>query len=98
MHGRHRQHKFHVRYAHAPSNTALCGMLPYYALRIANYICCLYSSTCLMRPRGCAVPSVAPVYDATAAAAYYSATTSSTVPLSPDVSFQIYDYVPFLWL
>jgi hypothetical protein len=47
---------------------------------------------------GCAVPSVAPVYDATAAAAYYSATTSSTVPLSPDVSFQIYDYVPFLWL
>jgi hypothetical protein len=51
-----------------------------------------------MQPRGCAVPSVAPIYDATAAAASYSATASSTVPLSSDVSFQIYDCVPFLWL
>jgi hypothetical protein len=95
---RHRRHKFHVRYAHAPSDTVLCDMLPYYALHVANCICCLYSFACLMQPRGCAVPSVAPIYDATAAAASYSATASSTVPLSSDVSFQIYDCVPFLWL
>jgi hypothetical protein len=44
----------------ATPHCAVCYRI--YALCIANYICCLYSSTCLMRPRGCAVPGVAPVY------------------------------------
>jgi hypothetical protein len=80
MHGRHRQRGFHVRYVRVASKDALFIMLPCYGLRITNYICCLYFSTCLIQPRGCAVPSVAPVCDATTAAAYYSANASSTIP------------------